>query len=471
MLKVSLSVTKGRGSIAHNNREFFTPNVDPNRSKNNIIYKRESLESAYEKCFGQAIADYNENQKRKDRKIAGSSGYLEKIRSSGNGEKPFYEIVVQVGNQYDCTIGTEASDLAIQALKTYMSTWGKRNPNLYVVNAVLHLDEKTPHLHIDYIPVAHGYKSGLQTRNSLDKALKSQGINGLSSRHRNSTMNWQEKEKEALEKVLPEGLERAPETGLHRTHQTVDQYKSMAAIINSEVEHLPAEIEFTPTKLSKNKAVVSQDALEALERRAKLSRVALDVQNGLEASQRLRDAQIGELMEKVVSVAESTEKASQDAQRRLEEAEALYQHQLGLNKENEDLKAELSIRDMEIADLRNENNQLRSVINELRAEIRTEVSKVWDIVRQAMQAVGCLIWGSPLLRKKLSPEQEDLVEGVYDWVCCQADYAGYESEVTKPMEKECCISDDILAHTELLKDRDLDADTDPDLGDDSLLIF
>lgn len=471
MAKVSLSITKGRGSIAHNNREFSTPNVDSEFSKNNIIYKQESLEEAYQVCFGEALEQYNAKQKRKDRKIAGVSGYLEKIRSSGNGEKLFYEVVVQVGNQYDCPTGTDNADLATQALDDYMKSWEQRNPNLYVVNAVLHLDEKTPHLHVDYIPVAHGYKSGMQCRNSLDKALKEQGVDGLSSRHGNSTVNWQEKEKEALAKALPEGLERAPETGLHRKHQTVDQYKSMAAIINSEVEHLPAEIESKPTKLSKDKAVVSQEALEALERRAKLAKVGLDVQNGLEASQRLRDAQISDLMTKVMEIAENTEKDAQEAQKRLEEAEALYQHQIGLNKKNADLRAELSIRDMEIADLRKENNQLRSVVKELREKIQTEVSKAWEVVRQSMQAVGCLIWGTPLLRKKLSPEQEDLIEGVYDWVCYQADYAGHADDVTRPMEQECYISDEILAHTELLKDIDLEADTEPDLGDDSLLIF
>ena len=61
-----------------------------------------------------------------------------------------------------------------------MQDFSERNPNLYVFNAVLHMDEATPHLHIDYIPVAHGYQKGLQVRNSLDKALKEQGIDGNS---------------------------------------------------------------------------------------------------------------------------------------------------------------------------------------------------------------------------------------------------------------------------------------------------
>ena len=68
MAKVSLSITKGRGSIAHNNREFSTPNVDPEFTKNNIIYKQESLEEAYQVCFGEALEQYNASRKGKTEK-------------------------------------------------------------------------------------------------------------------------------------------------------------------------------------------------------------------------------------------------------------------------------------------------------------------------------------------------------------------------------------------------------------------
>ena len=55
-------------------------------------------------------------------------------------------------------------------------TFQERNPNLYLFNCVMHLDEATPHLHIDYIPVANGYKTGMKTRNSLTKALQQMGF-------------------------------------------------------------------------------------------------------------------------------------------------------------------------------------------------------------------------------------------------------------------------------------------------------
>ena len=57
----------------------------PERISWNRIYKQESLEDAYEKCFGQALRDYNASQKRKDRK---KDNYLKEIENSGNKEKP-----------------------------------------------------------------------------------------------------------------------------------------------------------------------------------------------------------------------------------------------------------------------------------------------------------------------------------------------------------------------------------------------
>ena len=57
--------------------------------------------------------------------------------------------------------------VASEILDEYARSFQERNPNLYLFHAVLHMDEATPHLHLDYIPIAHGYKTKLHTRNSL----------------------------------------------------------------------------------------------------------------------------------------------------------------------------------------------------------------------------------------------------------------------------------------------------------------
>ena len=195
MGKASISVVKGKGSLNHNNREFVTDNVDRNRIKDNITYKCESLEDAYRHCFDEAIRNYNAKQKRADRQIDGVAGYMEQIRTSKNGEKLFYENLIQVGNMRDSGVGMEQGEVCKQVLDEYMRGFQERNPNLYVFNAVMHLDEQTPHLHIDYIPVAHGYKNGLQARNSLDRAFREQGVDGKSNKYENRTIAWQNGEK------------------------------------------------------------------------------------------------------------------------------------------------------------------------------------------------------------------------------------------------------------------------------------
>lgn len=55
-----------------------------------------------------------------------------------------------------------------------MNGFQARNLNFHVFNAVLHMDEATPHLHIDYIPIRH-YKRGVDTQNGIAQALKEMG--------------------------------------------------------------------------------------------------------------------------------------------------------------------------------------------------------------------------------------------------------------------------------------------------------
>ena len=175
----TISFVKGKGSISHNNRDFIAGNVDRDRMAWNEYYVQQPIKEAYQQIFGPAIAEYNAKQKRKDRQV---TDYLTDIRNSGNKEKQFYEIVVQIGRMEDTGVldaNGELSGAAKEAreiLDEYARSFQERNSNLYLFNAVLHMDEATPHLHLDYIPVAHGYKSKMHTRNSLTKALQEMGI-------------------------------------------------------------------------------------------------------------------------------------------------------------------------------------------------------------------------------------------------------------------------------------------------------
>ena len=164
----------GKGSVNHNSRKFKAENVDAERSHLNIDYCNESIKKVYHELFDEALERYNAKQTRADRKI---ENYYEKIRSSKQ-EKSFHELILQIGDKENMGAESENGQLAVQVLDEYYRSFQERNPQLRVFSAHLHLDEATPHLHIDFVPFTTGSKRGLDTRVSLKQALAAQGFKG-----------------------------------------------------------------------------------------------------------------------------------------------------------------------------------------------------------------------------------------------------------------------------------------------------
>lgn len=171
-MRKTISIRIGKGSISHNNRKFVAKNVDEKRVKDNVVLCNIDIKKTYDDLFGAALAEYNAKQKRKDLRI---ENYLDHIES-GKQEKPFYELIFQIRNKDDTPCGTPTAEIATEILREYYSEFLERNPHIRVFNAVIHLDEATPHLHVDFVPFATGQSRGLSTRNSLSKALEQQGF-------------------------------------------------------------------------------------------------------------------------------------------------------------------------------------------------------------------------------------------------------------------------------------------------------
>lgn len=167
-MKRTISVEVGKGSVNHNSRKFKAEDVDGSRTHLNIDYCNERIQAVYHQLFDEALKRYNERQTRADRRI---SNYYEKIRS-GHQEKPFHEIILQIGNKEDMSATGEYSELARQVLDEYYQGFQEHNSNLRVFSAHLHMDEATPHIHIDFVPFTTGSKRGLDTRVSLKRALR-----------------------------------------------------------------------------------------------------------------------------------------------------------------------------------------------------------------------------------------------------------------------------------------------------------
>lgn len=154
-------------------------NVDEHRTRFNVCLTDRKLGDVYSDLFGEAVKQYNAKQAEKGHAERQISNYLDKIKA-GKQEKPAYELVIQVGNKDTMpAIDEECRELAGDILEDFIGRWREQYPSLEIATAVIHNDEATPHLHVVYVPVSHGNKRGLETKNSLRGALRECGFTKL----------------------------------------------------------------------------------------------------------------------------------------------------------------------------------------------------------------------------------------------------------------------------------------------------
>ena len=242
-IRKTISFSVGKGSLAHNRREFIAQNVDSDRTQMNIEYCNENLEQVYHQMFDDALQRFNDKQKRADRKI---ESYYDKIRT-GKQEKLFHEVIVQIGNREDTNSKSADSEIAVRILDEYMKHFQERNPNLRIFSAHLHLDEETPHLHIDFVPFVTNSKRGLDTRVSLKQALLSQGFKG-ESKFESEWSKWALSEKQQLASVMEKHGVEWEQLGTHNEHLSVYDYKKKMRA--EEVQELEEKAESLTEKIN-----------------------------------------------------------------------------------------------------------------------------------------------------------------------------------------------------------------------------
>ena len=242
-MKRTISFMTGKGSVNHNSRKFHAKNTDPERSCLNVEYCNENVKDVYHELFDEALTRYNEKQTRSDRRI---DDYYEKIRS-GKQEKPFHEIILQIGDKDNMGAKTENGRLAAKVLDKYMRDFQRRNPTLRVFSAYLHMDEATPHLHIDFVPYTTGSKRGLDTRVSLKQALSALGFKG-GTRRETELNQWVAYEKEQLAAVMLEHGIEWEKKGTHEKHLSVLDFEKKERA--KEVAELEQSISDVKERLS-----------------------------------------------------------------------------------------------------------------------------------------------------------------------------------------------------------------------------
>lgn len=466
-----VSMPQGKGSQLHNRREYekigkpIPDNIDVSKSSENIILVDKDIKQAYREIFGEALEQYNAKQKRADRKI---EDYCDHIKKSKNGEKLFYEDVVQWGSKEDFQ-KPEARERAKEALVQYVKGFEERNPNLKLIGAYIHMDEASPHLHLDYVPVAHGYTRGLATRNSLDKAMKEMGFQPeKESRKNNATKLWKENERSVFGEICRNmGLEVEAERKA-RGSLSVDEYKKardqMIGEIEQEKEAIVAEVE--PLRELKT----GMDEIDTAGKELPFGVVAIKKKD-LEAVKEQAKAytanrdEIETLRERSAAVSQREQCADQREQQ-LNKREAgledmqnqiieRYNRQLRLNQLLEKAERDGKAKDKQIADLQAENTSLRGQIrsltaqlDEVKAELWNKINNLTDKLKGAytsltniVKAVGMLKYDKEDGYKvpDLTQKQEKLIDGIAEYGAKWAKEDGFP-DMAEDMEKHIGIS-------------------------------
>ena len=301
MAKMSISFNQShKSSIAHNNRTntHGNPDIDLNRLDENILYKAEPIEDKYHEIFDEAVQEYNQKQKRADRKI---KDYYEKIRNDSKTHEQ-RELVVAIGKKED---SPDLIEHKKRILDMYAKAFEQRNPNLAVYNMVMHNDEANPHLHINYVPNFES-KRGLGKRVGMDKALQQQGVEGSGM---DLIKNWRKTEtdyiQEIAEATIPE-FDRA--TVESHKYMNVAEYKEYARevdFLKIEKQVLERDVTELKMELSEERKALDEEKAAFESERAEID-VILRNKTALEQETDYLRAERDEEMEKLERIKKTT---------------------------------------------------------------------------------------------------------------------------------------------------------------------
>lgn len=260
-MRVTISTHNG-SSVArqHNirNRNVTSKESHIDISGKYEIWYDESPRAAYERIFGQAVERYNEQQQRSDRRI---KSYYNDVCNDAK-KHPVYEMIIGI-------YGSDDPVTCKYIMREFVNGWQERNPNLELIGAYYHADEQgEPHVHIDYIPVAHGYKRGPVIQTGLVKALGEQGF----VKHGKATaqIRWEARENAHLDRLCRDrGIDvHHPVIKAHK-HLDTQSYKAAAEL--NQYRTLQASEEYydiTTSKMPFGNILVNKDVFEEIKAQA-----------------------------------------------------------------------------------------------------------------------------------------------------------------------------------------------------------
>lgn len=412
----TMSIAKGRGDLRHNNREFRPKNADPQRKDKNITLVKEDLQKVYHELFDESVIKYNESQKRNDRKI---KNYFDKIYRSKK-EKPFYEFIIQVGNQNDQPSETKCKAI----LKEFNDMLIKDYPSLRVFNSVIHMDESTPHLHIDFVPVGNGYKKGMEKRASFKRVLKNLGLSDF--REFQNALFFK------LEQISKQhNIERVSDVAIGAKHIPIQQYREIQRLAEQKINDIDGmSVPRSSIKIYQKINAVPQEMYEEIVKDnayRKAQNEALTGENEILRGQLSNlktekniytyEAVIEDQKEKIESLNDeideirynfNTMQKSNDSQieKMYEKNDALQEQIDALEKSSAALKVQISEKEKTIENLKNQSKDLEKMgqILSENEKLKNDVKKLDEKVKKTEQK---LVQKSSETRSKVEKTEQE----------------------------------------------------------------
>ncbi|MES5943917.1 MULTISPECIES: plasmid recombination protein [unclassified Bacillus cereus group] len=394
-MSVSLKKATNKTNIKHNNRVMNekekerNSHINQSRSHENKYLVQKDIKELYQGEFGEVLEKYNAKQKRNDRKI---DDYYKHIQSSKKTSLQ-QEMIVQIGDMKDFNYRADY-EKANEILLEWFKDFEKRNPNLKVYNAVIHNDEASPHMHVNFVPVASGYKRGLEKQVSFDRAIMQQDVTLDKTRPFD---DWREKEVQSLEKILQEhGIERKL-VGTNE-YKDVNEYK--------EKKDLEREIQWLEKEMAKKKdelVKVSEHVPEKkMNLRSKKKEIKTEVKPKFIGKPEIIEKETGNYvytpkqityLEDLVSAAVTVKKDYERLQTTdlVQENENFREEVYQKTKENEQLKKELVSATLEIGSLKGDIHYLKAHIRDLQTNIRVLYENTKKVFKEQFKAFRGLI--------------------------------------------------------------------------------
>ena len=230
------------------------------------------LQDLVERTADMTLKDIRKQVTRVKRAKTLGQAYYEKQKHSKQ-QRTAVEFVIQVGSaedfneidengrivkSYDRTDPTGIWQRSKKVLKDYYKEFKKSNPNLVPINASIHMDESTPHLHLKVIPVAdrdqmqmrgHGTidkktgkiakkarHTGLSKKVSFNGALECEGFKRDIHDSRKAFKTWQHREADTLTKIMQTELGVTRKKGYTNRLKDVHEYKKVKEEIAEQRE-------------------------------------------------------------------------------------------------------------------------------------------------------------------------------------------------------------------------------------------